>query len=49
MIDLISAIEELSEMLKESESFILQCKAQDGGPELVPIGAMFTSGGEHPH
>ena len=32
MIDLISAIKELSEMLKVSESFVLQCKAQDGGP-----------------
>lgn len=53
MIDMISAIEEhrglatreLVEMLNESETFALQCKAPDGGPEQVPIGAMFTSGG----
>ena len=48
---MISAIEELSglttselsEMLKELESFVLLCKAQDGGSEQVPIGSMFTS------
>ena len=43
MIGMISAIEELSglttrelsEMLKESESFVLQSKADDGGPKQV--------------
>jgi hypothetical protein len=43
MIDMISVIEELSglttrelsEMLKESESFVLQSKADDGGPKQV--------------
>lgn len=53
MIQMTSAIEEHSGlatrepvgMLKESASFVLQFKAQDGGPEQVPICAMVTSGG----
>jgi hypothetical protein len=53
MIGMIYAIEELRGlttrervgMLKESASFVLQFKAQDGVPEQVPIGAMLTSGG----
>lgn len=43
MIDMISAVQELSgltarelsEMLKESDSFVLQSKAKGGGPEQV--------------
>ena len=43
MIDMVSAIEELSgltskelgEMLKDSDSFVLQSKADDGGPKQV--------------
>ena len=45
MIDMVSAIEELSgltskelsEMLKESDSFVLQSKAEDGSPKQVFI------------
>jgi hypothetical protein len=45
MIDMVSAIEELSglttkelsEMLKESDNFVLQSKAEDGGPKQVLI------------
>lgn len=45
MIDMISAIQELSglttrelsEMLKESDRFVLQSKVEDGGPEQVLI------------
>lgn len=45
MIDMISAVQELSglttrelsEMLKESDRFVLQSKAEDGGPEQVLI------------
>ena len=45
MIDMVSAIEELSgltskelgEMLKDSDSFVLQSKAEDGSPKQVFI------------
>ncbi|KQJ87497.1 nodulin homeobox isoform X2 [Brachypodium distachyon] len=51
MIDMVSAIEELSgltsrelsEMLKESESFVLQCKAEDGGPKQVDMEKLVSS------
>uniref|UniRef100_A0ACD5UQH8 Uncharacterized protein n=1 Tax=Avena sativa TaxID=4498 RepID=A0ACD5UQH8_AVESA len=51
MIDMISAIEELSglttrelsEMLKESESFVLQSKADDGGPKQVDMEKLVSS------
>uniref|UniRef100_A0ACD5UBI8 Uncharacterized protein n=1 Tax=Avena sativa TaxID=4498 RepID=A0ACD5UBI8_AVESA len=51
MIDMISAIEELSglttrelsEMLKESESFVLKSKADDGGPKQVDMEKLVSS------
>ncbi|XP_047082074.1 nodulin homeobox-like [Lolium rigidum] len=51
MIDMISVIEELSglttrelgEMLKESESFVLQSKADDGGPKQVDMEKLVSS------
>ncbi|XP_003578513.2 nodulin homeobox isoform X2 [Brachypodium distachyon] len=51
MIDMVSAIEELSglpsrelsEMLKESESFVLQYKAEDGGPKQVDMEKLVSS------
>ncbi|KAF7019820.1 hypothetical protein CFC21_032954 [Triticum aestivum] len=51
MIDMISAVQELSgltarelsEMLKESDSFVLQSKAQAGGPEQVDMEKLVSS------
>ncbi|CAM0943776.1 unnamed protein product [Alopecurus aequalis] len=51
MIDMISAIEELSglttrelsEMLKESESFVLQSKSDDAGPKQVDMEKLVSS------
>ncbi|KAL6653771.1 hypothetical protein ACP70R_008695 [Stipagrostis hirtigluma subsp. patula] len=51
MIDMVSAVEELSglttrelsEMLKESDSFVLQSKAEDGGPKQVDMEKLVSS------
>ncbi|CAO2142588.1 unnamed protein product [Urochloa humidicola] len=51
MIDMVSAIEELSglttkelsEMLKESDSFVLQSKPEDGGPKQVDVEKLVSS------
>jgi len=51
MIDMVSAIEELSgltskelgEMLKESDSFVLQSKAEDGSPKQVDMEKLVSS------
>ncbi|KAJ1276605.1 hypothetical protein BS78_05G227600 [Paspalum vaginatum] len=51
MIDMVSAIQELSglttkelgEMLKESDSFVLQSKTEDGGPKQVDMEKLVSS------
>lgn len=51
MVDMVSAIRELSgltakelgEMLKESDSFVLQSKAEDGGPKQVDMEKLVSS------